>query len=198
MLGLGLATSSATVLLDDEVATSGFSTELIEGGFLDRFFEHAELMGSWKVQIGGPVVTYLVGSLAGKPGAVDLSRDLIRAQILSQALTQGIKRTVRRTRPDASSNSSFPSGHTSATFAAATVFQRRYGWKAGVPAFAFATWVATSRLNEQKHWLSDLPFGAAIGLMSSRAVARELNGWTIAPLVFPGGGGLQISFGVAP
>lgn len=195
LLGFGLAASSATVLLDDEVAASGFSTELIEGGFLDRFFEPAELMGSWKVQVGGPVVTYVVGRLAAKPGAVDLSRDLIRAQILSQAMTQVIKRSVRRSRPDASGNSSFPSGHTSATFAAATVFHRRYGWKAGVPAFAFATWVATSRLNEQKHWLSDLPFGAAIGLLSGRTVTRELRGWTIAPMVLPGGGGVQVSLG---
>ena len=193
ILGIGLAASSGAVLLDDEVTTSGFGTELIEGGFNDQFFEPAELMGSWMVQFGVPIVTYGVGTLAGGSEVADLSRDLIRVQILSQTLTQTIKRTARRARPDGSGNSSFPSGHTSATFAAATVFQRRYGWKAGVPAFAFATWVATSRLNEQKHWLSDLPFGAAIGVMAGRLVTRDLGGWTVAPLVRYGGGGVQFT-----
>ena len=194
ILGIGLAASSGAVLLDDEVATSRFGAELIEGGFNDHFFEPAELMGSWMVQFGVPMVTYGVGTLAGGSEIADLSRDLLRAQILSQALSQAIKRTARRTRPDGSGNSSFPSGHTSATFAAATVFQHRYGWKAGVPAFAFATWVGTSRLNERKHWLSDLPFGAAIGLLAGRTVTRDLGGWTMAPTVRHGGGGVQFTF----
>ena len=193
ILGLGLAASAGGILLDDEVATSRFSTELVEGGFNDRFFEPGELMGSWMVQFGVPIATFGVGELAGASEIAKVSRELIRAQIVSQTLTQAIKRSARRMRPDGSSASSFPSGHTSATFAAATVFQRRYGWKAGVPAFAFATWVATSRLNEQKHWLSDLPLGAAIGVMAGRTVTRNVGQWTMSPMLRHGGGGVQFT-----
>jgi len=195
LVGLGLAASSAAVLLDDEVATSSFGTGPVEGGFFDRFFEPAELLGSWQVQIGGPAAIYIAGRLGGKSALVGLSGDLIRAQIVSQGLTQAIKRAARRTRPDGSSATSFPSGHTSATFAAAAVFHRHYGWKAGAPAFVFSTWVATSRLNEQKHWLSDLPFAVAVGLMAGRTVTRDLQGVTIAPMMRPGGGGVQLSYG---
>ena len=176
LLGMGLVTSSAAILLDDEVANSGFSTELTEGGPLDRFFEPAELLGSAYIQLGVPVLTFAIANAADIPGLAGLSRDLIRTQVLSQTLTQVIKNTVRRTRPDESGHRSFPSGHTSATFAAATVLQRHYGWKAGIPAYAFATWVAASRLNEQKHWVSDLPFGAALGVVTGRVDHAPVQG----------------------
>jgi len=195
ILGTGLAASSAAILLDDEVATSGFSTELTEGGALDRFFEPAELLGSAYIQLGVPVLTYSIANFTGKPELASLSRDLIRTVVLSQTLTQVIKNTVRRARPDESSHRAFPSGHTSATFGAATVFQRHYGWKAGIPAFAFAAWVAASRLNEQKHWLSDLPFGAALGIVSGRVTTRRFKGLTIAPMAVRGGGGIQVVLG---
>ena len=40
-----------------------------------------------------------------------------------------LKYAVREERPDHSNRHSFPSGHTSTTFATATFLQRRYGWK---------------------------------------------------------------------
>lgn len=170
--GIGLAGSAAALLLDDEIADSGFSTELREGGFLDRFFEPGDLMGSAYVQVGAPVAMYGMARLMKKPEAAELGRDLLRAQIVTQALTQAVKFSVRRTRPDGGSNA-FPSGHTSATFAAAAVVHQRYGWKAGGVAFAVATWVGASRLNEQRHWMSDLPLGAAIGVLVGRTLGRR-------------------------
>ena len=59
-------------------------------------------------------------------------------------------------------------------------------------------WVATSRPNEMRHWLSDLPFGAAIGLMAGRTVTVEVKRWTVAPMVLPAGAGVQVSFGDLP
>ena len=57
----------------------------------------------------------------------------------------------------------FPSGHASTTFASASVLEAHFGWKFGVPAYAFATYVAASRLHENRHYLSDVVFGGAIG-----------------------------------
>ena len=102
--------------------------------------------GSSLVQVGGAFATYGVGSLIRKPGVAALGRDLVRVQLLTQGVTQLLKYSVRRTRPDGSSRSSYPSGHASGTFASATVLQRHYGWKVGIPAFGVASYVAASRL----------------------------------------------------
>jgi hypothetical protein len=195
--GYGLGGSGLALLLDDEVAQSGISTEVDEGGFLDGFFEPADLLGSAIVQVGGPIAMYGIGHLADASGMAELGRDLIRAQAVTQAFTQAVKVATQRTRPDGAGNTAFPSGHTSSAFAMASVLQRRHGWRAGIPAFAFSTWVAASRLNEERHWLSDLPFGAALGILVGRTVTRDGGPSRISPLVVPGGAGLVVSLGTS-
>jgi hypothetical protein len=79
----------------------------------------------------------------------------------------------------------------------ATVLQRRYGWKVGVAAYGVAAYVAASRLSENKHFLSDVIFGAAFGIMGGRAVAvgRGPVRFALSPMVPPGGGiGIQATF----
>jgi len=74
---------------------------------------------------------------------------------------------------------SFPSGHTAASFAMATVIaEEASAWNATAGrlvtpvAYSTATLVALSRLYENLHWASDLPLGAAIGVVSGKAVVR--------------------------
>ena len=80
------------------------------------------------------------------------------------ALTYALKYGVGRERPDGSDKRSFPSGHSSVAFATATMYQMWYGWKAGIPAYAFAAVTAFQRLDDNRHWLSDVIMGAAIGI----------------------------------
>jgi hypothetical protein len=49
------------------------------------------------------------------------------------------------------------------------VIQRRFGWKAGAPLYALGGYVAVSRLQENQHYLSDVVFGAALGIVAGRA-----------------------------
>lgn len=74
-----------------------------------------------------------------------------------------LKAVVHEQRPDRSSWDSFPSGHTSATFATAGFLQRRYGWKFGVPAYVLSTYVAWGRCFARRHHVWDVVAGAAIG-----------------------------------
>jgi membrane-associated phospholipid phosphatase len=60
---------------------------------------------------------------------------LIHAQLMAEGLTFMIKQATRRSRPEGSGYS-FPSGHATVTFASATVLQRHFGWKVGLPAYA--------------------------------------------------------------
>jgi membrane-associated phospholipid phosphatase len=123
----------------------------------------------------------------------DSGRDLLRAQINAASWTYAIKYAVNRDRPNGDPRS-FPSGHASATFATAMVLQQHYGWKVGVPFFLGATYTAISRISEDKHWASDVVFGAAVGMASARTVTLHLRKHKIAfvPTVMRGGGGFSI------
>ena len=75
------------------------------------------------------------------------------------------------------SNSSFPSGHTTAVFAAATVYAMEYRNHPWIPVFAysFATLVGISRITEAKHWPTDVLVGAALGILSGRQVVNNYH-----------------------
>jgi hypothetical protein len=76
-----------------------------------------------------------------------------------------------------STNSSFPSGHTTAVFAAATVYAMEYKHHPWIPvaSYTFATLVGLSRLTENKHWPTDVLVGAAIGMLSGRQVVNNYH-----------------------
>ena len=91
---------------------------------------------------------------------------------------EGLKRAVNRTRPDGEqkrSNASFPSSHAANAAAIAWVFSRR--WRRLAPAFwALAVTVAWSRVYLDRHYLSDVIVGFAIGLVSGW-LAPRLGRW---------------------
>jgi membrane-associated phospholipid phosphatase len=67
-------------------------------------------------------------------------------------------------------NGSFPSGHSMAAFAVATIVARRYGNHRWVPyaAYGLASVVGFSRLTLNVHFLSDVVMGGALGYSISR------------------------------
>jgi membrane-associated phospholipid phosphatase len=142
--------------------------------------------------MGGAIATYAIGRLSGRPQVASLGADLISAQIVAQTLTAGIKLSARRSRPDGG-EFSFPSGHTSVTFATATVMQRHFGWKAGLPSYALASYVAASRVHVKRHFLSDVAFGAAIGIVAGRTVTvgRGRARFAVSPVAAPGQAGVS-------
>jgi membrane-associated phospholipid phosphatase len=102
--------------------------------------------------------------------------DLSQAVLVNTAYTYAIKNAIRRLRPDGSDALSFPSGHTSTQFAAATVLQAHYGKKVGIPAYALASFVGASRMASKAHHLSDVVAGAALGYVVGRTVVGNNGG----------------------
>ncbi len=74
-------------------------------------------------------------------------------------------------------NSSFPSGHTTVAFAAATVFASEYKSYRIVPVIAYsaATLIGISRITENKHWATDVFVGAALGFLSGKQVVNNYH-----------------------
>jgi membrane-associated phospholipid phosphatase len=83
------------------------------------------------------------------------------------ALTAVLKSTINKERPDGTNNHSFPSGHTSIAFQSASFFQKRYGWKYGIPAYILASYTGFSRVYSDKHDVYDVLAGAIIGVGST-------------------------------
>jgi membrane-associated phospholipid phosphatase len=158
-----------------------------------RVFRPGQEFGRMATLLGAASTVYAVGRVKDQPRVSHVGMDLLRALAVSEGLTQVIKTSTRRERPDGSTRNSFPSGHAADTFAFATALERHLGWHYAVPAYAFSSYVAFSRLPANRHWFSDAMFGTAVGVIAGRTVTSfEANKYPIQ--VRPVAGGAEIVF----
>ena len=194
ILGIGGAAAALAHPVDDDV------NDRLTGTGAAHFFAPGKYIGSFYVQVGTATSLYVVGRYvlphtAGEPRTNKVSHlgfDLLRALIVSQTLTQGIKYAARRDRPTGEC-CAFPSGHASATFATASVLERHLGYRGAWPTFAIAAYVATSRLHDNRHFLSDVLFGGALGMASGWTVVGRHGRSNFALLPVPVKGGVMVT-----
>lgn len=155
-------------------------------------FKAGAIVGGTPLELGTAFATYAIGRATDSPRAMALGSDLIRAQLLAEIMTTGVKQSVRRRRPEGT-GFSFPSGHTAVSFASATVLQKHFGWKAGLPAYAVAGYVAASRVQMKRHYLSDVALGAALGVIAGRTVTVG-HGVIVEPMLVSGGAGAMFTW----
>lgn len=166
LLAVGTTIAGGSAVLDDQVADY-FGSE-----------RRAEWIGTTGNIIGNPL---FVGGAAGLAFFTSyktenqrfraMSFDLTQGFLIDLGMTAGLKAVIRRERPDASNNFSLPSGHASATTMAATVISHYYP-KAAIPAYALAGFTAFSRIEKNRHWLSDVVAGGVQGFIIGRTVVR--------------------------
>ena len=178
------------------VAAAPWDREGVNNGFNipTTVFQGGNLLGSFPFQFGAGFAAYGLGRSFGNDKTAAVGRDIVRAQILSQVLVQGMKMTIRRERPDKSNNLSFPSGHAASAFATAGVLHTHYGWKVGVPAYAFGSYVALARMSWNRHHATDVVMGAGFGLASARTVTMSMRGSKFSVGVQPQVGGASVNF----
>ena len=136
------------------------------------------IIGNGWTEAGAAIGTYAIGELTHHKAVAHIGSDLIRAQFLNAVFTEGLKLSFDRTRPTGSPYS-FPSGHTSASFASAGVLAGHFGWRVSLPAFAIAGYVGFCRIRDDQHWLSDVAAGAAVGLLSGHTVTTGHRARTV-------------------
>jgi len=170
LLGVGGALALAAHPADDYV-----ERHIVGNDTAGTIFAPGKVIGSAGFQAGAAVGLWVTGRYLAPPKngspskLAHLGFDLMRAQIISQTLVVAIKQSARRDRPTGEC-CAFPSGHATAAFAAAAVLERHLGYRASWPALLGASYVAASRLVDNRHFLSDVVFGAALG---------EAAGWTV-------------------
>ena len=197
ILAIGGAAAAAAHPADENV-----NRHIVGSAAVAGFFKPGKWIGAAYVQGAAALGLYVVGRYMlphadGGPKTNKVSHlgfDLLRALAVSQAMTHGIKAAVRRDRPTGEC-CAFPSGHASPAFATASVLERHLGYRGAWPTFVIATYVATSRLHDNRHYLSDVLFGASLGIASGWTVVGRhgRSSYALTPVAVPGGMMVSIS-----
>jgi len=140
-------------------------------------------------QVLGPalVLAYLGGRALERPALSAASARIAASVAVAGIAAGGLKLAVGRVRPadsagetdqfqPFSSHHSFPSGHTTLAFAAATAVDQETaaGWVPWV-AYPLAGLVGWSRVQDDQHWTSDVVAGAALGIWCARKTDEALR-----------------------
>ncbi len=101
---------------------------------------------------------------------------LLKGELVMAGSVFILKTTTHQLRPDNSTYNSFPSGHTAQAFAAATFlseeYKGRFKWMP-YAAYGIASSVGVMRMVNNRHYISDVLFGAGLGYLS-----MKLSYWT--------------------
>lgn len=94
-----------------------------------------------------------------------------KSQIFVMAGSYVLKQAFREPRPDGSNKFGFPSGHTAISFSGAEMLSKEY--KEDYPwvpyaAYTVASGVGALRVVHNKHYWSDVIFGAGLGILSTK------------------------------
>jgi membrane-associated phospholipid phosphatase len=75
------------------------------------------------------------------------------------------------------------------------VLERHLGYRAALPTLVIASYVATSRLHDNRHFLSDVLFGSSIGMATGWTVVGRhgRNEYTLMPVPVRGGFALALT-----
>jgi membrane-associated phospholipid phosphatase len=128
-------------------------------------------------QFAGPIAAgafLFKGWITEDSQAKEMSWELVESFAWASGISEGFKLALGRKRPyttddpyefkPVNASSSFPSGHTTAAFAAAATLSEYYPtWQVEVPSYAAAAAVGFSRIYANQHWGSDVVGGAFLG-----------------------------------
>lgn len=149
----------------------------------------ANAVGHPLLHLGVATAWYLTGYEFQDLKTYNVGKNLLSALIITDLSTLALKGACAGTEGPTGQHFSFPSGHTSSSFAMAAVLHEAYGPVVGVPMYAFAGWVGFERLDDRKHMFSDVLFGGVMGLVIGHSVASghlpQIAGGHILPYADP-------------
>ncbi len=187
LLAMGGGTALAVRSADDDL--NNWAVDRGTAGYT----KFGAVAGDGWIHGGLALGTYVTGYFADSPRMAHFGSDLIRAQALNAVVTRGLKLATQRHRPHGGGDS-MPSGHTSASFATAAVVDAHFGWKAGVPAYALASFIGWSRIRDDRHWLSDVIIGGTLGAIAGRTVTAGHGDrqWVVVPAASADGAAVYV------
>jgi hypothetical protein len=177
---------------------------------IDKASDAGAAVGDPYVHLGLAALVYGGGILADSPRWKETGEMLVEALILADGASLLLKEATGRGRPTVTTHKGdfrpfgfktdydgFPSMHTTSSFAVASVIARTSeSLPIAVASYCAAAFVGFSRMNQDKHWASDVLLGAAIGELAGRVAtsnhARK-SSYAFVPTVTVAGGGLALT-----
>ena len=153
-------------------AAGVLATENLEQPDETRFLELAPFepvsdigngFGAGEFVLGSSLVVWSAGSLSGNDQFSALGRDLTATFVATGTWVWALKLAFDEPRPSGGPHS-FPSGHTAVAFGSATVLHRHLGPRWGFLGYTLATMTAAARMEDRRHYMRDVTFGAALGM----------------------------------
>ncbi|MFB3818508.1 MAG: capsule assembly Wzi family protein [Candidatus Methylomirabilales bacterium] len=203
--GIGAAVGG-TMLLDHEIRSLVQRNRSEAGDTAAdvlKYFGHA-------VPAGIIGLSYVGGQITGNVTAKRIAADGLEASLISNALfVYPLKFVAGRARPEEGKGAqdydpfhfgSLPSFHTTEAFAVASVVSEHLDHPAlSLLAYGLAGGVGLSRINDDRHWASDVLLSAAIGTVVGKAVValnreRRASSVSLVPLMAPGAWGAALSY----
>lgn len=158
----------------------------------------------------GPAAIYVglnIAEFKNKEKAFDQAGIFLFGTGIYVATTQGLKALITEARPDGEENT-FSSGHTATAFFGATVLAHEFRDthpEFVIAGYTLATATGTLRIANNKHWVTDVLMGSAIGIASAelayilypkvRHQWQKLNRFTLSPQVAPAYYGASVVIG---
>ena len=153
----------------------------------DRLAAVVRRMGQPEIFATIPAALFLGGLIGHRPEVRRAGERIAASLLFAGALAVGTKAALGRVRPFASEEpfdfkplsgaDAFPSGHTTMAFTLATALADEVHRPAvSVALVLAASATGWSRLNDNKHWLSDVIAGAGLGVTSAQLAERR---WSI-------------------
>ncbi len=149
-------------------------------------------LGNGGTLAGLAAVLYVGGEVSNNDGLRKTALLSFESLLTSGIIVRGMKIIVGRARPQTeepyntfdpfslkSNYNSFPSGHSAAAFSvAAVIASQSKDANVDFVAYSLATFIAMSRIYQNKHWASDIFIGSVIGYVVGKkicALNRERN-----------------------
>jgi membrane-associated phospholipid phosphatase len=170
----------------DEVLNIPFEKWTTPGA--EAFGDAGDVVGGVPFQFGLTGAALGVGLITKNKKWQNFALDNLQAQLFTGGLTWVFKELTHRARPESGagnfawygpfhgqSHKSFFSGHTSLSFSTATMIFLHTGkkWWIGALTYGTATAVGISRMQQQKHWASDVVAGALIGTTVANFIYKQ-------------------------
>jgi membrane-associated phospholipid phosphatase len=160
----------------------------------DQVAAVARRMGQPEVFATVPAALFIAGIGTRRPALRRAGERVAASLVLAGLLAVTSKVAVGRLRPNQAAEpydlrpfsgaDAFPSGHTTMAFALATALadEIHRPW-ASVGLLAAAAGTGWSRLNDNKHWLSDVVAGAVLGITSAQVIEGRWRIFHLRPPV---------------
>jgi membrane-associated phospholipid phosphatase len=180
---------SGLMLLDNPVQELSQKNRGTSGNELARGLRHFG-----QPEVYGPIALGLLGAglVSGDDDVTRAGGRLALTLALAGAASGAIKWALGRPRPSESSDAdgyvplsgqeAMPSGHTTMAFALATALADdiHRTW-ASVGLYTLAAGVGWSRINDNRHWLSDVAAGAVLGITTAKVVSGRWRIFNFRP-----------------